>query len=372
MYQSARPVERALLSLFLLAAALTVTGCSSFGRKFNQALPDFLRSDPGAEELERYQKRVRVLNRSEAEREQAKLAFDEAQAYHDAGEFKQAATALDAYLEAYPDTVDDKRARYLLIDSYMQLEEGSDARDAIKDFVAYYPISDFNDRIEEVTWTLAHEFLDGKHDFLFFSKEGDGIAMLRLVTTSFPNGIHADEAQWQLANFYFDERNYVEAMSAYAAIVERYPRSAWASRALYNQALCHRALAKGRVYDEVNMRKGVELFRQYLDRYPEGDRRAEAQEGIDFLTGLQAWKQVEVARWYLGQDQPLAARFFLLRCTKRWAGTEAAAEAEVMLADLPDVSEDAFFEELEGEIVDPERNEIPIDSGSTRPRSDGP
>lgn len=371
MNESERRILRVGLVFSLLTGVMLTSGCSSFGRKFNQALPDFLRSDPGAEELERYQKRVRVLNRSEAETAEARVAFDEARGFHEAGEFKQAETALEAFLEAYPDTVDDKRARFLLIDTYMKLEEGSDARDAIKDFVAYYPISTFNDQIEEITWTLAHEFLEGKHDFLFFSKFGDGIAMLRLITTSFPTGVRADEAQWELGNHHFDEGDYIEALAAYGAIVERYPRSAWAARALFNQGLCRRALAKGAVYDEVNMRRGVEIFRKYLDRYPEGDRRAEAEEQVRYLENLQAQKQVEVARWYLGQDQPLAARFYLLRCTERWQGTEAVREAEEMLASLPDLSEEAFFEQLRTESVDPEKNEIPLSEGSTRP-GDGP
>ncbi len=340
--------SRKLAGLFLLLmASMILAGCGSFGRKFNQALPDFLRSDPGADELERYQARIRVLNRSKEEAARAKEAFKEAKSLYDKGDYENAAVAFELFLEDYPDTVDDRLCRHLLILCYLELEEDADARRGIQAFVRLYPISELNDEIEESAWRLANEYLEGKHSWFIFNLESDGVTMLRLIVTSFPNGHHADEAQWKLGNYLFDEDNFIEAEAAYATIVERYPRSPWAPRALLNQGLCHVALCKGAAYDQENMYAGIRIFERYLESYPEADRREEAKEHIAWFKNTLAEKQLLVANWYIDQGYPTSARFYLRKCMRLWPDSPAASASKELLATLPDISEDSFFRELE-------------------------
>ncbi len=358
--QSARS-HGAKLILVVFATAL-LTSCGSFGRKFNQALPDFLRSDPGADELERYQARIRILNRSKEETRHAQEAFDEAKSIHDAGNHEQAAVALELYLEDFPDTVNDRLARHLLILSYLELEEATDARNGIKEFVRLYPISELNEEIEASAWRLANEYLEGKHSWFIFNLESDGVALLRLIVTNFPNGHFADEAQWKLGNYLFDQDNFIEAEAAYATIVERYHRSVWAPRALFNQGLCRLAMCKGPAYDQENMHEGIRLFERYKSEFPEDERREEADQHIAFFVNTLAQKQVSIANWYIGQGHNGAARFFLRRCIRDYPDSEAAKEAEAIIGTLPDPSEDKFFDELEN-LKNAERAPTPEPSG---------
>ena len=109
---STRNLVRLLPALTLL---LLLPSCGSFGRKFNQGLPEFLRSDPGADELARYRERVRVLKRTKEEADEARVAFERCRDFFDEGDYENANTALVDYLKQYPDTTDDKEARFLLI-----------------------------------------------------------------------------------------------------------------------------------------------------------------------------------------------------------------------------------------------------------------
>ena len=231
----------------VLLASFLVSACRSFSRELNDALPEFMRSEPGAEEIERYRNRVRVLNRSKEEVKIAKAAFAEAITLYDSGDFDAAQVAFELYLVDFPDTADDRRSRYLLILCYLETEEATSAREAISDFIGLYPVSEFNDEIEAAAWRLAHEYIDGKHDWLFVGKESDGFALLRSIVLAFPNGNHADEAQWLVGNKYFADADYIAAEIAYGAIVDRYPRSPWAGRATFNRARCRLALCKGAV-----------------------------------------------------------------------------------------------------------------------------
>lgn len=333
--------------LIVLGATLVLGGCGSFGREFNQALPDFLRSDPGAEELERYQARIRVLNRSEEETAQARAAFDQAKALYDDDDFNGAARAFKLFIEDYPDTINDRMARHLMIRSYIEEEDATDARIAITEFVRLYPISELNAEIEKSAWQLGNEYLDGQHNWFLFTQETDGVALLKLIVLNFPNGHHADEAQWRLGNYLYDQDNFLEAEAAYATIVERYNRSVWAPRALFNQGLCRLAMCKGPAYDQENMYDGIRLFERFIDNYPEDERKEEALQHIKFFQDTLAQKLVLIADWYVGQDHPSAARFYLSKCLREWPNSETAIEAKAMLETLPNDTEDQFFDELE-------------------------
>ncbi|MFT7619902.1 MAG: outer membrane assembly lipoprotein YfiO [Planctomycetota bacterium] len=343
--------------LIVLGATLVLGGCGSFGREFNQSLPDFLRSDPGADELERYQARIRVLNRSDEESAQAKASFDTAKAFYEEGDHGNAAPALALFLEDYPDTVDDRMARHLLIKSYIEREDATDARIAITEFVRLYPISELNAGIEESAWILGNQYLEGDHNWFIFDQESDGVSLLRLIVLNFPNGHHADEAQWKLGNYLYDKDNFLEAEAAYATIVERYNRSIWAPRAQYNQGLCRLAMCKGPAYDQENMYDGIWIFERFIADYPEDERREEALKHISFFKETLAKKLVSIANWYVGQDHPSAGRFYLRKCLRDWPTTETAKEAQELLAELPKNTEDQFFEELENEREQDAKNQ---------------
>ena len=97
------------------------------------------------------------------------------------------------------------------------------------------------------------------------------------------------------------------------------------------------------------MKDTIKAFRTYLKQYPEGDRRKEANEHIAFVIELLGEKQVRLAQWYIGQDKPRAARFFLLRCLRLWPHSQAVAEARELLAELPDDNDEDFFDEWESQ-----------------------
>ncbi len=310
-------------------------GCRSFGRKFNEALPEFLRSDPGADEVERYRQRARVLKRTPEEIAAAHEAFLGAKSLLEAGDHENAAVAFEEFLEEYPDTSDDKEARFLLIKAYLGDEEFDDAKKAIKTFLSTYPITSYNDELEDIMYTLAVEYLNGDHDSFIFSSKGDGVSLLRDLVLYFPNGIHAADAQWKLGKWYYDEEDWIEAEAAYAAIVENHPDSPWAPRAQYNRGLTRFAQVKGPEYDGDIMRSALADFRLYLDRYPEGDRREKAKAHIETLRELLAEKELLIGEWYLDHDWPRAARFYFTKTVDHHQGTRAAQRAAALLRELP-------------------------------------
>lgn len=359
---------RPFAGVMFLALLACCGGCRSLGREVNEALPEFLRFDPGKEELERYRRRIQVMNRTEEEKAAAEASWQKAKAYYDDGEWYDAAQALQDFLEAFPDTPHDKEARFLLVRAQRNRNKADDALRAIKSFVANYPISEYNDEIEREMHQLAVEYIEGKHDFFIFGSKKKGVDLLELMVLNFPAGKLADEAQWELGNYQMREENWIEAGEAFEKFVDRrpadqlaspsnvgdpdrfadpdlaarYPYSKWTARATYNRALCRLATVKGADYDEVTIVSTMQDFRNYLDRFPEGDRREEAEGHIAFLREMHGDKQLRIARWYRGQGFDQSARFYLLKTIENHPDTAAAVKAEKLLAEIPADYEDPF------------------------------
>lgn len=323
------------LALVLVAATLCATGCGGLGRKFNQALPEFMRRDPGAEEVDRYQQRVAVLNRSEADRAAARKAYDAALELYQREEWEDAAKAFETYLEDYPDTEVDEEARLLRARAHLKDDEAYDAALVLRAFMARYPFSPHNDEVEELTFELASAYLRGDHGNFLFSNEGEGMQLFRDLVLNFPKGRYADTAHWRMGNWSFDEGEFVEAEASYHAIVEHHPESPWASRAQFNRGIARLRMVKGVDYDEKLMTDTIADFRDYLARYPDGDRRAEAEAYVAQLREMLGEKQVAIGDWYEDQGFPRAARFYYLRATKHYPETAAVATAKLRLDELP-------------------------------------
>ena len=320
----------------LLLALSFLSGCRSLGREVNQALPEFLRSDPGAEEIERFEQRRRVANRTPEELSRAQTDFEEAKAYFATEEWEQAKTALELFLESYPDTPNDKEARLLLVKADLKADEYSDARKQWTDYVKFYPVSEFGEEVERIGFEMAMSYVRGEQDFLFFSESFEGIKILKEIGANFPGGVFADDSYWEAGQYFFEEDNdWIEAATSYRMIVDKYPDSPWAARAHYNLALSLLNRVKGAEYDQKLIGETIKEFEAYLTKHPEGDRRDEAATHIKELTSMLAEKHVLIADWYIGQDMPRAARFYLLRAMKLYPGTPEAAEAERLLATLP-------------------------------------
>lgn len=330
------------LCMLVLAGLAFGGGCRSLGREVNEALPEFLRFDPGKEELERYRRRIQVLNRTPAEKAAALAQWEEAKAIYDEGRWPDATDAIEEFLESFPDTDQDKEARLLLIRAYRNRNKSEESLRAIKSFIANYPISEYNDDVEAITYDLAIEYLEGKHDFFVFSSRAKGVELLELLVLNFPAGKLADQSQWELGKYQMGEELWIEAGEAFQQIIDRYPDSRWIARATYNRALCRLATVKGADYDEVTIIFAMEDFQDYLDRFPEGDRRDEAVEHIDFLEEVHGEKQLRIARWYRGQGFDQSARFYLLKTIQNHPDTKAAAEAEKLIAEIPADYEDPF------------------------------
>lgn len=115
------------------------------------------------------------------------------------------------------------------------------------------------------------------------------------------------EAQYLLAESYYNNRRYLLAASEYERYASFYPRSERRELVDYKAAVCYYNLSPRFKLDQSYTQQAIERFRLFNSRYPNSDRVAEVSDYIDELRNKLARKQYEAAEFYMRTDRYSAA-----------------------------------------------------------------
>lgn len=107
------------------------------------------------------------------------------------------------------------------------------------------------------------------------------------------------EAQFLLAESYFNNRQYMIAASEYQRYATFYPRSERRQNADFKQALSYYNLSPRYNLDQTNTRQAIERFRLFNARYPNSELVTESSSYIEELRSKLARKKYEAAQFYV-------------------------------------------------------------------------
>lgn len=340
-------------SLALIALLLSILpGCSAIGRKMNQALPDFMRSDPGHEEKER----LAVLRRGRIEvtpeqRAAQKAAFDAARAEYDAKDYEEAGELFAEFVEDFPASEYDELARYLWVDSAFLDGDYGRCFTACKSYALNHVISNRSKDVEEKAYVSGKEYIEGNMSSFFgiFSNRGRGIDILTWVVTTYPNSSRAADAQWLIARYHVEDEDWEKATPIFDRIAQDYTNSEWYPAARYYQGYCRYRRVKGDYYDPQINADARERITSYLTDFPTGEWRADAQRMVAWLESIAADRLYNVAEWHEDMGKAYSARYYYLKLAKDWPKSAAAQRAQVRIAALVDAVPDVAEEQLAAE-----------------------
>ena len=161
-----------------------------------------------------------------------------------------------------------------------------------------------------------------------------------------------DDYYLRLAAFFIEQGDMVLAEDELTFILENYPMSDSAPRALLLRARLRLNRFDAIDYDLkplIDAKRDYEKFAGDYLRHAEDPGRlrelgldpdrlrameAEVREGIRFVTTRQAEKELALARFYLHRDKPKSARVYLDSILRNFAGTPSAVEARRLLEAL--------------------------------------
>lgn len=223
------------------------------------------------------------------------VAFEKAKNLYDNGKYSEATDALETVISIGRGTDTAQEAQYLLAESYYKNHEYLLAASEYDRYASYYPNSEKRKEVDfknaKCYWHLSPNYkLDQK-----YTKKA--IEQFNLFISRYPDADmtkqaadYIDEMREKLAHktfgaadLYMRMDEYEAAAIYYGLTIDQYPETAWAEHALVEQIHAYVVYAQNSVESKQKERfqKAVDSYEKYVQLFPRGDYRSEAEDYYD-------------------------------------------------------------------------------------------
>jgi outer membrane protein assembly factor BamD len=232
----------------------------------------------------------------------------------------------------------------LLYERSGQWERAFDAYDT---YLSKYPRGDDFDQVVESMFKISKLFLEGEKKRLM----GVPIAasmdrareMAEAIVKRAPFSKWAPLAQFNIGQADEKQGKYPEAIAAYQQVVSKYPNDPVADDALYQVGFVRLREHREGSYDRASAAKAREAFEDFIARYPDSEKVAQARENIKTLEGSATKGSLQIAKFYDKTKQYRAAVIYYNDVIQQQPGSTESEFAKQRIAQLREqVGEDAL------------------------------
>lgn len=149
-------------------------------------------------------------------------------------------------------------------------------------------------------------------------KYGDAAYGFDLVTRVGRGTTYAEDAQFFLAESYYNDKQYILAASEYERYISYYPQNPQRQEVEYKRALCYYQQSPRYRLDQSATGRAIELFQLFNTKYPNSEYVLDSADKIDELRNKLARKNYEAAEFYLRTDRFLAATIYYEQTIDRY------------------------------------------------------
>ncbi len=136
-----------------------------------------------------------------------------------------------------------------------------------------------------------------------------------------------EKAQYYLGESYYYEKEYLLAVEEYEKLIRSLPQSPYVDDARYKVGMCYYKLAPGYALDQENNYKAIAQFQQFLEEYPQSDRRPQVEKQLAECTERLAEKEFKTGDLYRKMSYFRAAIFSFDAVLERHFDTKFADDA---------------------------------------------
>jgi outer membrane protein assembly factor BamD len=235
----------------------------------------------------------------------AQAQFDAALVKENAGDIGSAIAGYKKTVHRFPKSSVASSAQYkigLLLEKKNDLEGASGAYEKlIKD----YPHStDFNNALEG-EFRIGTAYLEGARQKVLgiatLPARDRAIAIYTIILNNAPFSRYAPLAQFNIGQAKEREGDYLGAIAAYQAAVDKYPTDPISSDALYQIGFNYMQISRTGSYDRNAAERARESFEDFLAAYPNSEKAAQAKENIASMANVQTGGSLKIADYYFGQ-----------------------------------------------------------------------
>jgi outer membrane protein assembly factor BamD len=198
--------------------------------------------------------------------------------------------------------------------------------------VEKYPRSSEFEPALEAEYTIAKAYLDGKRVDVYgvptLPSMPKAQEMFRKIVTNAPFSKMAPLAQYGIGQALEKQGSIVSAVNAYQQVVDRYPNNDVAADAMYQIGYVYFQASRETGYDQTAAVRSQEAFEDFLVRYPNSSKVAQAQDNLKALQGRKSSDSYNIARFYDKQKNYKAAYVYYNEVLQQQPDSQEAQRAK--------------------------------------------
>ncbi|NBC66807.1 MAG: outer membrane protein assembly factor BamD [Bacteroidetes bacterium] len=137
---------------------------------------------------------------------------------------------------------------------------------------------------------------------------------------------YGQDAQYYLAESYFNSNRYLLAASEYERYAQYHPNSPRREEVDFKEALCYYELSPRYRLDQEYTTRAIESFRLYRTRYPDAERAEDAADYISELRNKLAHRDYNAADFYMRTERYNSAAIYFGLVIDNYPESEPWAE----------------------------------------------
>jgi outer membrane protein assembly factor BamD len=227
--------------------------------------------------------------------------------------------------------------------AYMQERMGDfwAAYKAYQKVVEKYSSSQFFDLAIERQYNIGNLYLAGEPQRIWkiplLPSMEKTVEIFQQIVDNAPYGTYAAPSYFKMGLARENQGKWGNAISSYTKLLDRYPGSDLADDAQYQIGYAWYKASSLPEYDQSAAEKSIEAFRDFMVKFPNSEKLAQAQEYIGELTGRQVEGSFNIAKFYEKQKQYKAALIYYKDVVRVSPDSEFAAKANARIDALQNI-----------------------------------
>lgn len=277
----------------------------------------------------------------------ASAQMKKAEDFESSGDQGRALGAYRGLVRKFPTSMSAPKAQFKVGQLLEASGDYEAAFEAYGKYVSKFSKGDDFDAAVEAQFRIAKLFLEGERKKTLGVKTFPSMVRTREmfdeIIKNAPFSKFAPLAQFYAGQAYEKQGKIPEALGAYEAVISRYPNETIAADAQYQIGYVYLKQYQSGAYDPSVSDKAREAFEDFLARYPNSEKVAQAKENLASLGSGQTKGALDIAKFYDKTKNYKAAVIYYNEVIKQQPGSKEAEEAKRRIDELKEsVGEDAL------------------------------
>lgn len=268
----------------------------------------------------------------------AQQLFSRAQEAEKRGDFKHAIKAYNALVRRHPKDTLAAGSLYRAAQLQEQIHQPLKAAQSYAILVEKFPKSERFDESIEAMFRIGEVFLAGRKVKVlwipFKASMDEAANIFTAIIRNAPYGRYTARANFDLGRAREKQGANEAALTAYQNVVEKFPNDSLAADAQYQIGYIWAQAMRSGTYDPAAAAKAKTGFQDFLYRFPNSEKGAQARENLKALDSKQTSTAFEIAKFYDKQKYYRAAAIYYNDVIRQQPGSREGDRAKKRISEL--------------------------------------